>query len=137
MTTEGKARALRVLTAGIVSSYVARHQVAAADLPQLTQTVHASLAALDDGIADALASVPAVSVKRSVGADRLTCLACGVALKTLKRHIRAVHGQTPEEYRNAWGLPHAYPMVAPAYAEARSRHAKSMGLGKRSATARR
>jgi len=36
---------------------------------------------------------------------------------------------TPEDYRAKWGLPNDYPMVAPAYAEARSNLAKQMGLG--------
>ena len=38
---------------------------------------------------------------------------------------------SPEEYREKWGLPHDYPMVAPAYAAARSDLAKNMGLGRR------
>jgi predicted transcriptional regulator len=36
---------------------------------------------------------------------------------------------TPEQYRAKWQLPADYPMVAPAYAETRSRMAKDMGLG--------
>lgn len=39
------------------------------------------------------------------------------------------HNLGPEEYREKWDLPMDYPMVAPAYAEARSRLAKEMGLG--------
>jgi predicted transcriptional regulator len=41
------------------------------------------------------------------------------------------HNLAPEEYREKWDLPADYPMVAPAYAEARSRLAKEMGLGQR------
>ena len=37
--------------------------------------------------------------------------------------------RTPEEYRENWGLPADYPMVAPNYAAARSALAKKMGLG--------
>jgi predicted transcriptional regulator len=36
---------------------------------------------------------------------------------------------SPEDYRAKWGLPKTYPMVAPAYAAARSQLAKQMGLG--------
>jgi hypothetical protein len=36
---------------------------------------------------------------------------------------------TPEQYREKWGLPADYPMVAPNYAKARSELAKEMGLG--------
>jgi predicted transcriptional regulator len=36
---------------------------------------------------------------------------------------------TPEQYRDKWGLPADYPMVAPNYAAARSELAKQMGLG--------
>jgi predicted transcriptional regulator len=38
---------------------------------------------------------------------------------------------SPEEYREKWGLPHDYPMVAPSYAATRSDLAKNMGLGRR------
>jgi predicted transcriptional regulator len=41
------------------------------------------------------------------------------------------HGLTPEQYREKWGLAADYPMVAPAYAEARSKLAKEMGLGQK------
>jgi predicted transcriptional regulator len=73
-----------------------------------------------------------VPVKRSIGTDHLVCLGCGIVLKTLKRHLRAVHAMTPQQYREAWRLQPTYPMVAPSYATQRSRHAKAMGLGKRS-----
>ncbi|MOA65939.1 Transcriptional regulatory protein ros [compost metagenome] len=46
----------------------------------------------------------------------------------MKRSL-AIKGLTPAEYREKWGLPADYPMVAPAYAAARSAMAKSMGLG--------
>jgi predicted transcriptional regulator len=36
---------------------------------------------------------------------------------------------TPEQYRDKWGLPVDYPMVAPNYAVKRSQLAKKMGLG--------
>ena len=42
---------------------------------------------------------------------------------------------SPEEYREKWGLPRDYPMVAPSYAAARSDLAKNMGLGRRSQAA--
>jgi len=48
----------------------------------------------------------------------------------LKRHLRSTYGLTPEAYRQKWGLPADYPMVAPKYAEQRSFFAKQIGLGK-------
>ena len=51
--------------------------------------------------------------------------------KSLKRHLMTYYSLTPDEYREKWGLPADYPMVAPAYAEARSRLAKEMGLGQK------
>jgi predicted transcriptional regulator len=43
-------------------------------------------------------------------------------------------GLTPEQYREKWGLPIDYPMVAPSYARQRSELAKSMGLGRQRRT---
>jgi predicted transcriptional regulator len=74
---------------------------------------------------------PAVEIRRSVFPDYLICQENGAKLKTLKRHLAAEHGLTPEEYRARWGLPASYPMVAPDYAEVRSRMARAAGLGRR------
>jgi len=46
-------------------------------------------------------------------------------------HLRNEYNMSTEEYREKWGLPHDYPMVAPSYAAARSDLAKNMGLGRR------
>jgi predicted transcriptional regulator len=59
------------------------------------------------------------------------CLEDGKKFKSLKRHLRTHSTRSPEEYREKWGLPHDYPLVAPYYAAARSRLAKAMGLGTR------
>ena len=72
-----------------------------------------------------------MAVRRSVQDDQIVCLECGGTLKSLKRHLMTHHRLGPEEYRDKWGLPLDYPMVAPTYAEARSRLAKKMGLGQR------
>ena len=72
---------------------------------------------------------PAVSVKKSVTPDYLVCLEDGKKFKSLKRHLRTQYSMTPEQYREKWGLPPDYPMVAPNYAVARSQLAKKMGLG--------
>ena len=75
--------------------------------------------------------IPAISVKKSVTPEYIVCLEDGKKFKSLKRHLRTHYNISPEEYRAKWGLPHDYPMVAPAYATARSNLAKSMGLGRR------
>lgn len=72
---------------------------------------------------------PAVSLKKSIAPDYLVCLEDGKRFKSLKRHLRTQYNMTPEQYREKWGLPADYPMVAPNYAVARSQLAKQMGLG--------
>jgi predicted transcriptional regulator len=72
---------------------------------------------------------PAVSVKKSMTPEYLVCLEDGKRFKSLKRHLRTQYNMTPEQYRDKWGLPADYPMVAPNYAVARSQLAKKMGLG--------
>lgn len=139
MSEEQKTRTLRALTAEIAASYASRNPMAATELPRVIEIVHSSLAALDPSTVslDVASSEPAVPVKRSIGSTHLVCLGCGISLKTLKRHLRAVHDMTPQQYREAWKLPPTYPMVAPAYAQQRSRHAKQMGLGKRAPSKKR
>jgi predicted transcriptional regulator len=79
---------------------------------------------------------PAISVRKSIQDDQLICLECGGSFKSLKRHLMTHHTMSPEEYREKWDLAADYPMVAPAYAEARSRLAKEMGLGQRRKSSR-
>lgn len=121
------------LTASIVSAFVANNSVPASDLPGLIASTHAAIIGLDGKVAAAVVEpeklVPAVSVKKSITPDFLICLEDGKKFKSLKRHLRTAYNMSPEEYRAKWSLPNDYPMVAPAYAEARSKLAKSMGLG--------
>jgi predicted transcriptional regulator len=59
----------------------------------------------------------------------LVCLEDGLKLRMLKRHLREVHGMSPEKYRARWGLPVDYPMIATGYSQVRSKLAKESGLG--------
>jgi predicted transcriptional regulator len=119
------------LTAEIVSAYVSNNPVPAADMPGLINQVHTALTRISGGQADAQPEPlkPAVSVKKSITPDYIVCLEDGKKFKSLKRHLRTQYNMTPEQYRDKWGLPPDYPMVAPNYAAARSQLAKQMGLG--------
>lgn len=120
------------LTTDIVAAYVSQNAVEPASLPDVINSVFETL----DGIANpvieeaALAPVPAVPIEQSMTDDYLICLEDGKQFKSLKRHLRTKFDLTPEAYREKWGLPHDYPMVAPSYAKERSKLAKKMGLGK-------
>lgn len=120
------------LTAHIVAAYVENNAVAPTALPELIARVSQALATLDNPPAPAAASlVPAVNPKRSVFPDYIICLEDGKQFKSLKRHLNVHYDLTPEQYRQKWNLPADYPMVAPAYAAARSALAKKMGLGRK------
>ncbi|MEW6090270.1 MAG: MucR family transcriptional regulator, partial [Pseudomonadota bacterium] len=80
---------------------------------------------------------PAVPIRKSITPDYLICLEDGKKFKSLKRHLHTHYNLTPDEYREKWGLPRDYPMVAPNYAQARSRLAKKMGLGQAGQNGRR
>jgi predicted transcriptional regulator len=119
------------LTANIVSAYVSNNPTPASDIPALIGQIHAALLRVSTGRAEPPLepAKPAVSVKKSMTADYLICLEDGKRFKSLKRHLRTRYSMTPEQYRDKWGLPADYPMVAPNYAAARSQLAKKMGLG--------
>ena len=125
---------LTELTSEIVAAYVGNHVVPIAGLKGLITDVYSALNARSAFVATEVfleKQKPAVSIRKSIQDDQLTCLECGISFKSLKRHLMTHHSVTPEEYREKWDLPSDYPMVAPAYAEARSRLAKEMGLGQR------
>ena len=119
------------LTATIVSAYVSNNSVPAQELSSLINQVHSALARVSSGQGDLPSEPlrPAVSVKKSITPEHIVCLEDGKKFKSLKRHLRTQYGMTPEQYREKWGLPAEYPMVAPNYAQARSQLAKQMGLG--------
>ena len=119
------------LTANIVSAYLRNHSVPAADIPALISQVHTALQRVSNGEPQASTEPlkPAVPVKKSINPDFIICLEDGKKFKSLKRHLRTQYNMTPEQYRDKWGLPPDYPMVAPNYAVARLQLAKKMGLG--------
>ncbi len=122
------------LTAEIVSAYVSNNTVSASDVPSLIGEIHSALSRAANGQAAVVEREelrPAINVKKSVTPEYIICLEDGKKFKSLKRHLRTHYNLSPEEYREKWGLPHDYPMVAPNYAAARSALAKKMGLGTR------
>jgi predicted transcriptional regulator len=128
------------LSAEIVSAYVSNNSVSAHDLPNLINEVFLALANVGSPPPPAAVEPqkPAINPKKSITPEYLICIEDGKKFKSLKRHLRTVYDLSPEQYREKWGLPSDYPMVAPNYAEARSRLAKEMGLGqKRKRTPRR
>jgi predicted transcriptional regulator len=117
------------LTTEIVAAYVSNNPVQSSDLANLIRNVHDALTNLSTEEVQAPEAKPAIPVKKSVTDDYLICLEDGKKFKSLKRHLRAKYDMTPDEYREKWGLPFDYPMVAPSYARKRSQLAKKMGLG--------
>jgi len=121
---------LLTLTSRIVAAHVSRNSVAVNDLANLIQQIYGSLAGIGGEARPAPERPqPAVAVKRSVMDDYIVCLEDGKRLKMLKRHLKTAYDMTPEQYRERWGLPPDYPMVAPKYALARRELAKQIGLG--------
>ncbi len=119
------------LAAEIVSAYVSNNSVPATELAALLGDVHAAIVRVSSGVVVATPEVakPAVAPKKSITNDYIICLEDGRKFKSLKRHLRTQYNMSPEQYREKWALAADYPMVAPAYAKARSALAKEMGLG--------
>lgn len=120
------------LATDIVAAYVGNNTLPAEELPALIQSTYEALMMAEDTPRPEpeKAPVPAVPIVDSLTDDFIICLEDGKPFKSLKRHLRTKFDMTPEAYREKWGLPHDYPMVAPNYAKERSKLAKKMGLGK-------
>jgi predicted transcriptional regulator len=131
MTDNPEESAYIELTAKIVSAYLGNNSVPSGEIGNLISQVHAALKRVSGRplAVTAETAKPAVSVKRSISSDYIVCLEDGKKFKSLKRHLRTRYNMTPEQYREKWGLPLDYPMVAPNYAAARSQLARQMGLG--------
>lgn len=129
MPDSGPPQDLLGLTTRIVVAHISHNPVEPHALPGLIQLVYRTLAGLGNNAAPA-PPVPAVPIDRSVFPDHLVCLEDGKRLKMLKRHLKATYNLTPEQYRQRWGLPADYPMIAPDYASRRSALARQTGLGR-------
>ena len=121
------------VTSEIVAAYVRNNPVAANELTTLISDVFDKVIRLA-GKKEEPASEkpkPAVPIKQSVKDEYIVCLEDGIKFKTLKRHLRSRYNMSPMEYRERWGLPPDYPMVAPNYAKQRSQMARQFGLGRK------
>ncbi|MCJ2121023.1 MucR family transcriptional regulator [Methylobacterium sp. J-077] len=124
------------LTGEIVAAYVSNNSVPISELPNLIRSVHDAIATLTSGSVPSGLDAPEAGIERlssaqirkSVRQDGIVSFLDGKTYKTLKRHLTA-NGLSPQRYRERYGLPADYPMVAPSYAEQRSALAKAIGLG--------
>jgi len=116
-------------TTEIVAAHAGNNTLTPADLSKLICDVYATLASVGTSHGEPERPKPAVAIKKSIFPDYIVCLEDGKKLKMLKRHLKTAYNMSPEQYRERWGLPSDYPMVAPNYAKHRSNLAKKIGLG--------
>ena len=126
------------LTIAILAAYVTKNTLPAKDLPGLITSVYAALSGLgspvtapvvEEKVEEKVEKRTPAQIRKSITPDALISFIDGKPYKTLKRHL-GTHGLGPHSYRQRYGLPDDYPMVAPNYAAQRSALAKSIGLGR-------
>ena len=133
-SSNAERKKLLELTTDIVVAQLSGADISADALPSLIRNVYDALAGESKPVQEVETvqkkQQPAVPIKKSVTSDYIICLEDGKKLKMLKRHLKSTYNMTPEQYREKWGLPANYPMVAPSYAARRSELAKTIGLGR-------
>jgi predicted transcriptional regulator len=120
-------------TSDIIAAFVSHNTVRSSELPEVIASVHKAIAELGSSkpVEEPAPELkPAVPIKKSVTHHYIISLETGQKLRMLSRHLGKL-GMTPDQYRQKWGLPSSYPMVAPAYAAQRSERAKAIGFGQR------
>lgn len=118
------------LVVDVVAAYVRENSVSPSELIALIHNVDRTLQGLAAGPQSVPKPIPAAPIAESVTPDFIISLEDGRRLKSLKRHLRSL-GMTPAQYRQKWGLPPGYPIVAPNFSALRSQAAKKIGLGRR------
>ena len=139
-----KANRLRELVSEVASAYFSNTQVAPEQVAGVLDQIATSLGAIgapphaadDPKLArpEDLRRTPA-EIRNSIRPDGITSFEDGRSYKTLRRHLSGL-GLTPAQYRQKWGLPVDYPMVASNLSAARSEMARRMRLGRSSTAAR-
>ena len=115
------------MTSNVVSVYLSNNTVDPGNIPDLINSVYVALSGVGN---EKQELEPAVPIRKSITPSYIVCLEDGKQLKMLKRHLKTRYNMTPEEYRERWGLPRDYPMVAPNYSKERAKMAKKIGLGR-------
>ncbi|MBF0454872.1 MAG: MucR family transcriptional regulator [Magnetococcales bacterium] len=141
-------------TAEIVKSYVSRNEIPPEEIPELLVSVHHSLQSLSDisplpsslsqeveeaeeGILHVVEEEgemplePAVPISEAITEDAVICLICGKSNKAIRGHLSRTHGMDVKEYRERFGLPSDFLMVAPSYSARRRKLAIEAGLGEK------
>jgi predicted transcriptional regulator len=128
---------LTELTADVVSAYVSKNGVRPEDIAVLINTVYSALsnAGQSQQNGSAQKQEPPMPWKKAIKPDYIISFEDGKQYKSMKRHL-TTRGMTPEQYREKWGLPRDFPMVAPNYSARRSEMARSLGLGTKGAAGR-
>ena len=120
-------------TVELVKVALAAAQLSLSDVPGVIASTYAALERTGQPKQEPQLAVKregAVSVRSSIKPDHIVSMIDGKPYKMLRRHI-SQHGFTPESYREAYGLPRDYPMVAASYAEQRRALAHKIGLGRK------
>lgn len=122
---------LAELMAKVVTAYLSNHVIPRADLVRLISITYAAFQGLSRRQSiNRQPQAPAIAIRKSITPDCIYCLEDGIGFKSLRRHLKARYGLTPDQYRQKWGLPADYPMVAPNYSARRSELARAHGLGR-------
>jgi predicted transcriptional regulator len=122
------------VTSEIITAYVSNNPVPASELAALIANVHSAVTGLaagggsDVAAPDKIEKPTHAQIRRSIRDNGIVSFIDGKTYKTLKRHLTS-HGLDPKSYRDRYGLPADYPMVAPSYAAQRSALAMRIGLG--------
>jgi predicted transcriptional regulator len=126
---------LRELVSDVAAAYFANSSVSPADVPRVLAQITASLSAIGASPANApppaalAKSMPsAAQIRDSIRPDGLVSFEDGRTYKTLRRHLNRL-GITPGQYRQKWGLPSDYPLVAPNLSALRSAMARQKQFG--------
>jgi predicted transcriptional regulator len=131
------------MAAEIVAAHASTTPMTKEELISEVAEIHKALSSLEKG--EELAALaegeqeaagPAVSRKKAFGKDKIICMICGKAMKTLARHLKTAHGMKPSEYRKKFDIPRTQPLAARSYSESRRQMAIDRGLGENLAKAR-
>lgn len=139
--TEFNDRPISEATIRVLESFAGREAASVDDIIALARALPKALAGIDYHAVEAQSSslatgelrtmgVPAVPVSESVTQDAVTCLCCGRSFTMLKRHLRAEHGLSENDYREKFALDADHPLVAPNYSIRKAEYAKKAGLGR-------
>ena len=98
------------------------------EITSMIKSLAGSIRGVAEGVVPAVETEAAVDPKNAIREKSVICCECGKSFKVLTKRHMAIHGLTPEQYREKYGYKKGTSLVAKSLARSRRKTMQDMKL---------